>query len=160
MGYFLFNLATMVVLPIVAILVDLRRKPQPVMEVVGKWFIFFGVGVRLLAAGLTQILNPGFTGELLQAGGAELLIIQELGFTNVLLGAVALVSVYKPGYRLLGTAGAVYMGFAGWLHLSNLSSSTTPREMVALWSDLWIFAIACLYLVYRAVNRYPVRRPT
>lgn len=148
MGYTVFILLTMLVLPIVAILIRRSRTRAPLLELVGTWFIFFGVGVRLLVAGLMQILNPGFTGDLLQLDANVLLIIQELGFTNVLLAILALASLWKSEYRVLATAGAIYMGFAGILHLLNQTPDSTAREGVALYSDLWICLIALVYLAF------------
>lgn len=48
-----YILITMLVLPSLAVLLDARREAEPWFERVGKWFIFFGVGVRLLVAGLS-----------------------------------------------------------------------------------------------------------
>jgi hypothetical protein len=45
------------------------------------------------------------------------------------------------------------MGFAGFLHLSRLSRETTTNETIALISDLWIFAVATVYLGYRIVEK-------
>ena len=156
MGYTVFILLTMLILPVVAILIRRGRTRAPLFELMGTWFIFFGVGVRLLVAGLTQILNPGFTGDLLQLDANVLLIIQELGITNVLLAVLALASLWKPEFRVLGTAGAIYMGFAGILHLLNQTPDSTAREAVALYSDLWICLVALVYLAFRMAR---LRKP-
>ncbi len=153
MSYLLFILATMVVLPIASVVVEIRRKEQPILELIGKWFIFWGVGIRLLVAGITQITNPGFTVDLLQSDENLYIIVQELGFTNLLLASVALLSVTKSNYRMLGTSGALFMGFAGILHFLKLSSAMAPKAVVALWSDLWICLIAIIYLVYRFTHQ-------
>ncbi|MFM8445025.1 MAG: DUF6790 family protein [Methylococcus sp.] len=150
--YLYFILATLWILPLLAIGVEYRRKPAPLLELVGKWFLFLGVGVRLSVTGLSQILNPGFTAAILHLETGAYVIIQELGFTNLLLGGIALVSLFQPGYRILATGGAGFMGFAGLLHLSRLSPETTRNEIIALISDLWIFTVAMVYLGYRIVS--------
>lgn len=143
----------MFVLPAIAVFIEARRKQEHILELVGKWFIFFGVGVRLLVAGLTQIFVPSFTVDLLQADSSVLILVQELGFTNLLLAGIALLSLFKPNYRVIGTAGAFYMGFAGILHLSRASSDMTSRETIALWSDLWICLVAIVYLAYKFLEK-------
>ena len=150
--YLYFILATEWVLPLLAIGVEYRRQTGPLPEIVGKWFLFCGVGVRLSVAGLSQILNPGFTAAMLHLDAGAHVIVQELGFTNLLLGGIALLSLFQPGYRVLATGGAGFMGFAGFLHLSRLSPETTMNETLALISDLWIFAVAMVYLGYRVVK--------
>ena len=151
--YLYFILATLWVLPLLAIGMEYRRQAGPLLELVGKWFLFFGVGVRLSVAGLSQTLNPGFTAAMLHLDARSHVIIQELGFTNLLLGGIAVFSLFRPGYRILATGGAGFMGFAGFLHLSRLSPETATNEILALISDLWIFAVAMVYLSYRIVNR-------
>ena len=144
--YLYFILVTLWVLPLLAIGMEYRRHPAPLLELAGKWFLFCGVGVRLSAAGLSQILNPGFTAAMLHLDAGAHVIIQELGFTNLLLGGIALLSLFQPGYRILATGGAGFMGFAGFLHLSRLSPETTRNEIIALFSDLWIFAVCMVHL--------------
>jgi len=152
--YLYFILATLWVLPLTAIGVEYRRRTCPLLELVGKWFLFCGVGVRLSVAGLSQILNPGFTAAMLHLETGAHVIVQELGFTNLLLGGIALASLFQPSYRVLATGGAGFMGFAGFLHLSRLSPETTRNETLALFSDLWIFAVAMVYLGYRIVKKW------
>lgn len=148
-----FILATMLVLPTLAVLLDTRRTEEPWFERIGKWFIFFGVGVRLLVAGLSQMLHPGFTAALLGLDGNAHIIVQELGFANLLLASVALVSLGRPCYRVLGSGGALYMGFAGSLHLRRFGEDSTFDEAVALGSDWWIFLVVLVYLVRRGLAR-------
>jgi len=152
--YLYFILATLWVLPLIAIGVEYRRHPAPLLELVGKWFLFCGVGMRLTVAGLSQILNPGFTAAMLHLDAGSHVIVQELGFTNLLLGGIALLSLFQPGYRVLATGGAGFMGFAGFLHLSRLSPETTTNETLALISDFWIFVVAMVYLGYRILKKW------
>ena len=152
--YLYFILATLWVLPLIAIGMECRSQTGPMPELVGKWFLFWGVGVRLSVAGLSQVLTPGFTAAMLHLETGAHVVIQELGFTNLLLGGIALLSLCQPGYRILATGGAGFMGFAGFLHLSRLSPETTTNETLALISDLWIFAVAMVYLGYRIVKKW------
>jgi hypothetical protein len=67
--------------------------------VVGKWWVFWAVGVRLLSAGIRQILQPRFTSEtILGIKGAEvLMVVRELGFANAAIGTVGVASLFFSG---------------------------------------------------------------
>jgi hypothetical protein len=149
MGYTLFVIAVMLVLPAGAAIVEMWRKKEHPLELIGKWFIFFGVGIRLLVASVVQMVNPGFTLDMLGADNELLIVVRELGFANLLLACVALYSVHQREYRILGTGGALFMGFAGMLHVGKIGSGMSPKEAVAMWSDLWICLVAIVYLAYR-----------
>jgi len=53
------------VLPIGSILAELAFHSAGAdgAVLVGKWFVFWSVGIRLLLAGLRQVANPAFTAE-------------------------------------------------------------------------------------------------
>lgn len=57
--------AIMLVFPILSILIEQALSQHGYMEavIVGKWFVFWLVGVRLLLAGIRQILQPNYTAE-------------------------------------------------------------------------------------------------
>lgn len=78
-------------------------------------------------------------------------VVQELGFANLLLAGAALISLAKPCCRVLGSGGGLFMGYAGCLHLGRMGEDSTVNEAVALGSDLWIFLVVTLYLVCRAL---------
>ena len=85
---------------------------------VGKWFVFWSVGVRLLTAGLRQILQPEYTANvILGLRSGESLVVRELGFANVALGAVGMFSLAFPTWRLpAALAGGIFYGLAGLNH--------------------------------------------
>ena len=68
----------------------------------GRWFVFWGVGVRLGLAGLRQFFQPGFTAkEIFHIGGDEALpLVRELGVANVATAAVGLLSLVFPSFTL------------------------------------------------------------
>ena len=61
--YFIFLALFLFVLPAISVLVEalLRRGGADLMPLVGKWFVFWGVGVRLFIAGVRQVAQPRFT---------------------------------------------------------------------------------------------------
>jgi hypothetical protein len=59
-----------------------------VMLLVGKWFVFWAVGVRLFIAGVRQVAQPQFTAESIFEikDRAAFAIVRELGFANLSTG--------------------------------------------------------------------------
>jgi hypothetical protein len=149
--YVISVLLFMLILPIVSIIVEqgestsLHRWP-----LIGKWFVFWGVGVRLFVAGIRQVAKPEFTArEIFHMSGVEgLVIIKELGFANISIGLAGIVSLFKPEWtELAGIAGGLFFGLAGVLHVIKRPDSF--NEWVAMISDLFFFGVIGLYLCFR-----------
>jgi hypothetical protein len=144
----------MFVFPLISILIERayqkkRELSQPVIETAAKWFIFWGVGVRLLTVGLSQALNPAFTASILEISDTCFVAIRELGFTNISMGLLAVITVCVPSWRKAGGfCGGLYLGIAGFLHVGRLSEGINLKETIAMVSDLFIFVIVVIYLVY------------
>lgn len=50
---------TMLVMPIISVLIQHAQTPtESLVVLTGRWFVFWGVGVRLGLAGLRQIVQP------------------------------------------------------------------------------------------------------
>ena len=55
---------TMFFLPAASVLVEHAVRPEtPIAFLIGRWFVFWGVGVRLGLAGLRQFFQPSFLGQ-------------------------------------------------------------------------------------------------
>jgi hypothetical protein len=111
----------------------------PLLFLIGKWFTFWGVGVRLFIAGLRQTIQPGFTAqEIFKVDGdAVFPIVREIGFANLSMGTLALLSLFYPPFLLPGAlVGGLYYGFAGLLHVAG--HERNAKETVAMISDLAI----------------------
>lgn len=146
--YSLIVLATTCVLPIVSIALDYSARPGPgLMFFVGKWFVFWGVGVRLFLAGVSQVLRPAFTAsDILGAKdpGAEKIVV-ELGYANVALGLAGLLSLlWSDWVAPAGLAGGLFLGLAGLEHASNADRSA--KENVAMATDFLVAAMVAAYL--------------
>ena len=84
------------VLPIVSILIEffVPHSSHDLLFLIGKWFVFWSVGIRLMLAGVRQIANPTFTADAIfgvKEKGA-LTIVQELGFGNLSIGLLSVAS--------------------------------------------------------------------
>jgi hypothetical protein len=147
-GYLNIVLLLMLVLPALSIATDLYIHPGPAfIELIGKWFIFWAIGVRLLTAGLRQVTKPAFTlKEIFLIDSSDgLVIVKELGFANICFGAAGVISLFIAEWRPAAAfTGGLYMGIAGFNHIIKKPSS--PNEVIAMVSDLFIFLITAVYL--------------
>ena len=75
------------------------------MPLVGKWFVFWAVGVRLFVAGIRQTVQPAFTAETIFAikDVAAHAIVREVGFGNLSMGTLGLATLAVPAWILPAT---------------------------------------------------------
>jgi hypothetical protein len=121
------------------------------MLFVGKWFVFWGVGVRLFIAGARQIVQPQFTAmEIFEVKDRAVLpIVREVGFGNLAMGSLGLASLALPDFRIsAAVVGGLYYGFAGVGHVVRGDKSF--NAWTALISDLAFFVLLALMVAGRA----------
>ena len=153
--YIAMVIASMLILPTASIVFELFLQHHGVLNVliVGKWFVFWAVGVRLLMAGIRQIVQPRYTAEtILELKNPDaMLVVRELGFANTAIGSAGLGSVFSPGWILpVAIIGATFYGFAGINHLTHRRRNTLQN--VAMTSDLFAAAVLvtiCLVMTLR-----------
>jgi len=138
--YLFIVIAFMFVLPVASTAVDWVLSGATFSIVfVGKWFVFWSVGWRLLLAGIKQIVQPSYTArEILGLKGDEaLILVRELGFANVSMGALGVASLFVPSWQLgAALVGALFYGFAGVNHLRQ--PHRNRMENIAMVSDLFV----------------------
>ena len=145
----------MLVLPLLSVAAQASMLPDAaaLMGLVGKWFTFWGVGVRLFLAGLMQVFRPQFTSEGLlgiKDEGAAVLV-REVGFGNLAIGALGLLSLYHPGFLLpAAIAGGLFYGLAGLGHA--VRKDKTAKEWTALVSDFGMFVLLAAFVFSRAIS--------
>ena len=148
--YIAIVLLTMLVLPVGSILVEHGLHPQAaILSLVGRWFVFWGVGIRLGLAGLRQFFQPAFTArEIFHMKGDEALpLVRELGVANLATGVVGLASIAAPGFVLpVAISAGIFYGVAGVRHVQEPSRSL--NETVAMVSDLFIAAVLAAFVVF------------
>jgi hypothetical protein len=107
------------------------------MLLIGKWFTFWAVGARLFLAGMSQVIRPQFTSEGILGikDQAAHVIVREVGFGNLAIGTLGLLSLYLPAFVIpAAVAGGVFYGLAGLGHAARPDKSA--KEWAALVSDL------------------------
>jgi hypothetical protein len=138
--YYAIVLTLMFALPILSVAVESTSASASVdPALVGKWFVFWSVGWRLLLAGVRQIAQPEYTARtILGLQSAESsIVVRELGFGNVALGVVGILSLWLPSWQLaVALAGGVFYTLAGINHA--LQKHRNRLENVAMISDLFV----------------------
>jgi hypothetical protein len=115
---------------------------------IGKWFVFWSVGVRLATAGLRQIVQPAFTAKEIfeiEDDRAQI-VVQELGFANLAIGLIAILTIVAPQWTpAAALVGAAFYGLAAARHV--VCCGGNRNEMIANVSDIFIVAVLAAYLV-------------
>lgn len=140
---------TMFILPIVSAVVGHVYHPaEPILLLVGRWFVFWGVGVRLTLAGVRQLVQPAFTAQKIfhMSSDEAAPLVRELGFANVASGIVGLFSLVAPTFTLpIAISAAIFYGAAGVQHFAQPHRSR--NETIAMASDLFIAIVLAIYVV-------------
>jgi hypothetical protein len=140
----------MFIFPIASVLLEsiANKNHAGLILLIGKWFVFWAIGVRLFTAGLRQSIKPGLTSEgILGIKGREVwIIVRELGFANITIGLAGIVTLWKPEWRLaVAFIGGLFLLLDGILHIA--SRQRNFEENVAMYSDLTIGSIMAIYVV-------------
>ncbi|WP_382306945.1 DUF6790 family protein [Herbiconiux sp. UC225_62] len=151
--YLVMILGLMIVAPIVSVVIDYSAGggAGDVLLLVGNWFVFWAVGVRLFTAGLSQSFRPEFTaGNILGAKAADrsvLQIVQELGFANLGFGLIGILSLPFAGWTVpAAVAGGLFLGLAGIRHIAKSGKNT--KEWIATLTDLLVFVVLAVFVIY------------
>src|ERR1700744_1160934 len=107
----------MLVFPVASVLINARYDvTSTLIQLTGKWFVFWAIGIRLFTAGLRQAAKPEFTAkDIFHINSVEShTIVRELGFANICFGLLGILSLFVPEWRTAAAfTGGMYMGIAG-----------------------------------------------
>jgi hypothetical protein len=146
--YYAVILLLMLVLPAVSVVAEfvLTQGAAGWLPLIGKWVVFWGVGIRLLVAGLRQVIRPGLTAELLGVKDASAnVLVRELGFGNLAIGATGALTLTLPNWTLAAAmCGGLFYGFAGLQHV--FSKERTSEENWAMVSDIAIAVVLAVFV--------------
>jgi len=149
--YLFVVLALMLIFPLASIIMEtlLRDHGVLVWTVFGKWWVFWAVGVRLLLAGIRQILQPRYTAETILGikGEDSLLVVRELGFANAAIGGIGVGSLLFPEWvQPAATAGMLFYGLAGINHFTHKQRNF--NENIAMTSDIFVACVMLLFIIH------------
>lgn len=148
--YFAMVIGLMVVLPLISVVAEFAVSGggANALLLAGKWFLFWGVGVRLFIAGLSQTVRPGFTVENIlgnkDAGAAQ--IVKELGFANLGMGMLGIVAPWIAGWSVpAAITPAIFLGLAGIVHI--VKKNKNSKEWVATVTDLFVAIVLAIFVI-------------
>jgi hypothetical protein len=150
--YFAIVVALMLVFPLVSIGIQVLLGGPGMLTaaLVAKWFVFWMVGVRLLLAGVRQIVQPRYTAEHILGvkDPHATLIVRELGIANTAIGSVAMASLFFRDWEFpIALVGTIFYALAGINHVADKHRNTL--QSFAMASDLVAAAVllmSCLAL--------------
>ncbi len=132
----------------VAAAVVLSNHPVTIMVLIGRWFVFWAVGIRLFIAGMRQVVQPQFTAEKIFGihDPASLPIVREVGFANLSIGLLGVCSVFHAGWVVpAAIVGGAYYGLAGLGHIPQKNKNA--KEYAALISDGFAFMVLLAFVI-------------
>ena len=147
-SFLLMSISILFVLPILSITGEVIFEHESfTWMLVGKWFVFWTTGIRLFTAGISQSSNPAFTARIFKMKTQEsYIVIRELGFANISLGVMGILSVINDHWRVpAAISGSMFFGLAAIQHLFKKSDST--QETIAMTGDLFVFILLLSYLI-------------
>lgn len=87
----------MFILPTLSVLVETvaNKNYSSLLLLIGKWFVFWAIGIRLFTAGIRQVIKPGLTAEGILGikDKTSWKIVRELGFANISIGLAGIISI-------------------------------------------------------------------
>lgn len=141
----------MLIFPIASIVFEALMQNHVLnASIVGKWFVFWAVGIRLLLAGLRQIAQPRYTAETVLGikDPDALFIVRELGFANTAIGVAGVASAFLAGWIFpLAVIGTIFYGLAGINHVTHRSRNTLQNA--AMTSDFFAAAVLLTFCLAR-----------
>ena len=147
--YLVSILLFMLILPIASIVAEYLTQGTPLgWALIGRWFVFWCIGIRLFIAGVRQVTKPAFTAkEIFHFTGTESFpVIRELGFGNISIGVIGILSLHSPAWcHPAAICGGLYYGLAGIGHV--LKPRDSFNETLAMVSDLLLCALIVVYLI-------------
>lgn len=153
MFYFVLVIAQTIALPLVSGAIELAETGGDPILVFGKWWVFWGVGSRLLVAGVAQVSGKGPTSAILGAATPsiqETQLTRELGVANIAMGLAGLLAIV-PGWALpAGAAGGVFLLIAGIMHVPKKNKNA--QETLATWTDLIVGVAVVVLAVYTVIR--------
>ena len=147
--YFASVILLLFVLPVVSISAETLLSHHAMsMVLVGKWFVFWGAGIRLLLAGIRQVLQPRFTAEEIFGihDTSSFAIVREVGLANLSMGFLGICSLLRVGWLVpAAVVGGLYYGLAGVGHVFGRDKN--PKEYMAMISDGFIFIVLLVFVL-------------
>ena len=147
--YLLMIISLLVILPSASLCTDIvvHHSNLSVLPLIGRWWTFWAVGIRLMIAGLRQVIEPRFTAQEIFGidDTASFPLVREIGFANLTFGTLGICSLFRVDWTApAGIAGGLYYGLAGLVHVVQRRKNL--KEWVAMISDLFVCSLLAVFI--------------
>ncbi len=148
--YYVIVILFLVVCPALSVVAEASGASHPVnlLVLIGKWYVFWAVGIRGFTAGVWQVIRPRFTAEeIFRIRNPEShAIVREVGFGNLSMGLLGICSLYRTGWIVpAAVVGGLYYGLAGLGHV--FQKGKNAMEQTAMFSDAFAFLVLAAFVV-------------
>ncbi len=148
--YFVVVVLFLLVCPAVSVAVEAMRSHQPLVNtaLIGRWWVFWVVGIRLFVAGVRQTIQPRFTAEeIFKIREANALpLVREIGFGNLSMGVLGICSLFEKGWVVpAAIVGGLYYGFAAVGHV--VKAGRNAKEQMAMVSDVFAAVVLLGFVI-------------
>jgi hypothetical protein len=148
--YFVVVVLFLLVCPAASVAIDAMRSHEALVNAVliGRWWVFWAVGIRLFVAGVRQTIQPRFTAEeIFNVRDTSVLpLVREIGFGNLSMGVLGIWSLFHAGWVVpAAIVGGLYYGFAAVGHTGKRSRNA--KEQMAMVSDVFATAVLLGFVV-------------
>ena len=146
--YFAIVLLLLLILPAASILIEAAHSHATLLFLIGRWFVFWAVGIRLFIAGIRQVIQPKFTAEEIFAihEPAAFPIVREVGFANLSMGLLGTCTLFHTAWIVpAAIVGGLYYGLAGAGHI--FQKNKNAKEYTAMISDEFVFIILLIFIL-------------
>ena len=140
----------MIALPLICIITEHLISAEPIDPVlIGKWFMFWGMGVQLFLTGLLGYLALRIASlkNWTDTRTAYFSGIGDSKLLNIAVGVLAMLSLYFNRFReATAIAGGIFFGLRAFGRL--IRKSDLGGESLLILSDLFLFCMILLYLFF------------
>lgn len=137
-------------LPFVSILIEHVAMQTPLnWNLFGKWFVFWAFGFRLFTTGIKQASDPASEAvKTFKLNGKNVyVIIRQLGFANISLGILGILSLINNQWRQIGAISGI--SFFGFAVLNDISQKVKERgDIITMIWDTITSLVMLLYLLF------------
>jgi hypothetical protein len=148
--YFVLVILLLLIFPVGSVITEAALSPHSVIMIslIGRWFAFWAVGVRLFLAGARQVIQPQFTAEEIFGihDRGSFAIVREVGFANLSMGLLGICSVFRIGWVVpAALVGGLYYGLCGMGH--TFQRGKNAKEYMAMISDGFVFVVLLVFVL-------------
>jgi len=148
MHYLINVFGIILVLPVISIGINVfinfkKKNKNNFPEIIGNWFIFWSIGIRLFTTGLMQIFNPVYTANLLQLNLNDFIVIRELGLSNFSIGLLGIISFFKHGLqKYVCLYILIFFSGASIIHITRLLQYAYLDEIITLITNIFTIIVS------------------